>query len=211
MAGKKRARAQRNRRGAKPPPATMDRDAWALAALNAMARQGTLEVSVEALARELGVTKGSFYWHFESRDALQVAALETWERVGTTRIIDALAALPDPRLRLERLLAVIFERTDYLAVEGAFYAASAHPRLGPIVHRVNDRRFRYLREQYEALGFCAAEAETWAMFAYSTFLGAVMLAQTTTSMLEHALEQHYAAHVTRLLVPPSPCGRPPAP
>ncbi|MBP8098362.1 MAG: helix-turn-helix transcriptional regulator, partial [Arenimonas sp.] len=49
---------------------------WARAALDVIAEQGLAAVAVEPLARRLGVTKGSFYWHFPSREALLVAALQ---------------------------------------------------------------------------------------------------------------------------------------
>ena len=56
-------------------------DDWANAALDLIAEQGVASVAVEPLARRLGVTKGSFYWHFPSREALLVAALERWEKM----------------------------------------------------------------------------------------------------------------------------------
>jgi len=52
----------------------------AQAALEQIAEQGVLAVAVEPLARRLGVTKGSFYWIFPSREALLVAALERGRR-----------------------------------------------------------------------------------------------------------------------------------
>ena len=51
---------------------------WAQAALDVMVARGLDGVAVEPLARELGVTKGSFYWHFANRDALLDAALQLW-------------------------------------------------------------------------------------------------------------------------------------
>ena len=57
--------------------ARLSADDWAQAALDLIAEQGVSAVAVEPLARRLGVTKGSFYWHFPSRDALlQAASLE---------------------------------------------------------------------------------------------------------------------------------------
>src|SRR5690242_9998004 len=53
---------------------------WEQAALDVIAEQGVAAVTVESLARQLGVTKGSFYWHFPTREALLKAALERWER-----------------------------------------------------------------------------------------------------------------------------------
>src|SRR5690606_21017046 len=64
---------------AKTERARLSADDWAEAALDLIAEQGVAAVAVEPLARRLGVTKGSFYWHFPSRDALLQAALERWE------------------------------------------------------------------------------------------------------------------------------------
>src|ERR1700733_6520278 len=63
---------------------------------------GLAGVSIEPIARLLGVTKGSFYWHFADRDALVAAALAHWEKSYTENVIDALEELPDPRERLAR-------------------------------------------------------------------------------------------------------------
>lgn len=43
------------------------------------------------------MTKGSFSWHFKSRDGLVQAALELWERLAADRIIAELARIEDPR------------------------------------------------------------------------------------------------------------------
>ena len=53
---------------------------WIDAALAAIAAGGLAAVAVEPLAARLGTTKGSFYWHFASRDALLKAALANWEQ-----------------------------------------------------------------------------------------------------------------------------------
>ena len=78
-------------------------DDWAQAALDLIAEQGVAAVAVEPLARRLGVTKGSFSWHFPSRDALLVAALERWEKVEQETVFGQLEPIPDPRQRLRSL------------------------------------------------------------------------------------------------------------
>ncbi len=55
-----------------------DRDTWLRAAIQTLADSGVDGVKVETLARQLGVTKGSFYWHFKDRRALLDAVLENW-------------------------------------------------------------------------------------------------------------------------------------
>ena len=52
---------------------------WEQAALETLAENGLAAVAVESLARRLGVTKGSFYWHFPTREALIQATIERWE------------------------------------------------------------------------------------------------------------------------------------
>ena len=66
---------------------------WTKVALAAIAEQGAANVSIERLARELGATKGSFYWHFKDRPALIAAALDRWERDYTCLLYTS----PSPR------------------------------------------------------------------------------------------------------------------
>ena len=59
---------------------------WTEAALQLIAEAGLGALTVQALAARLGVTKGSFYWHFASRSELLHTALERWEKRVTTEI-----------------------------------------------------------------------------------------------------------------------------
>jgi len=52
---------------------------WAEAALQLIAEAGLGALTVETLAARLGVTKGSFYWHFKGRSELLADALGRWE------------------------------------------------------------------------------------------------------------------------------------
>jgi len=80
---------------------------WLKAARLALLHRGPDAVRVEPLARGLGVTKGSFYWHFKDRNALLEALLREWEE-ETRLLTDALhtanprGALPDIVEELDR-------------------------------------------------------------------------------------------------------------
>src|SRR3546814_1862651 len=78
-------------------------DCWAEAALDAIAGGGLDAVAVEPLARRLGVTKGSFYWHFANRDALLRAALQRWEQTETDDIVARIGPESDPYVRIVKL------------------------------------------------------------------------------------------------------------
>ena len=64
------------------------RDDWLKAALN-QCTAGIDTVKVAPLAEQLGVTTGSFYWHFKNRRELLEAMLEYWEREMTVVALDA--------------------------------------------------------------------------------------------------------------------------
>ena len=79
----------------------LNRDDWSRAALAVISEQGVAGLAVEPLAAQLGTTKGSFYWHFTSRDELVGAALELWEQRSTTAVIEQVeSADADPEASL---------------------------------------------------------------------------------------------------------------
>ncbi len=72
-------RATRPRRRKRPPEsAQLSPDAWLDAAGTAIAEGGFDDVRVLTLAKRLGVTRGSFYWHFEEQSELVVRFLDRW-------------------------------------------------------------------------------------------------------------------------------------
>ena len=72
---------------AMPAPTRTPRGSWIDAGLRALAAGGPDAVRIEPLARELGVTRGGFYWHFEDRRALLEEILDAWERSSVDEVI----------------------------------------------------------------------------------------------------------------------------
>jgi len=66
----------------------LTREDWLKAARIALLHGGVEAVRVEKLARTLGVTKGSFYWHFSNREEILEALLLEWE--GQRQILSSL-------------------------------------------------------------------------------------------------------------------------
>jgi AcrR family transcriptional regulator len=80
-------------------------DDWVDAALLTLGRRGVANVRVERLARDLKVTKGSFYWHFKDRDALLDAMLVRYRARAESTVREALASESgQPLLQIRRLL-----------------------------------------------------------------------------------------------------------
>jgi AcrR family transcriptional regulator len=64
------------RRRGRPP--RVSADAWAARALDLLKAEGLSAVQINRLCADLGVTRGSFYWHFADLDALKGAVAARW-------------------------------------------------------------------------------------------------------------------------------------
>lgn len=175
---------------------------WADAALDTIADAGLKGVAVERLARQLRVTKGSFYWHFPNRDALLRAAVERWERQQTDDVIAQARQEQDGRARMARL----FRNADGSKRAGqlylAFAAAARDPVVGTVVRRVNNRRVRFMEDCYLAMGLEPGEARQRALLAYSVYLGFMQLKRDTPDLMPRGPEfQDYLAYINQVLVP----------
>jgi AcrR family transcriptional regulator len=171
------------------------RGAWVHAALQALAAGGPDAVRIEALAVELGVSKGGFYWHFVDRQALLEEMLDTWEKAGTEDIIARVESQPaDPRAKLQRL----FELTsspDGLAVELAVRDwARRDSDVAERLRRVDNRRVGYIRSLFGQ--FCADgdDVEVRSMLAYTLVIGSYFIAaqhgdKTRSQVLQLAIDR----------------------
>ena len=161
-----------------PEKKHFDRNVWLRKALDVLFSHGISQVKVEILARELSVTKGSFYWHFRDRAALHSAMLEHWEQIATDHIIDDVEAHGGSgRAKLERLIghAVSAAPDAYggAQAEGVLrgWAASYDPA-GVILARVDKRRRAYLAQLFKEAGLGATAARHAADIAYLSSIGA---------------------------------------
>src|SRR5690554_488604 len=85
------------------------------AARDEIRRRGFAATSVDDLCRAAGVTKGAFFHHFRSKEALGVAAAENWSE--TTGAFFAAAPYHAPADPLDRLLAYVDFRKAIIAGE----------------------------------------------------------------------------------------------
>ncbi len=183
----------------------LSRDRWTDAALEVLVHGGIDGVRVEPLARRLGVTKGSFYWHFRDRRALLDAMLDRWETVATQAIIDEVDALGGSPATKLRALFEIAVRNAPMALETALRQWSAREaRVRRAVQRVDERRMRYLRTLFEALGVAQGEAHARSFLAYASLFGDHFIAARETPLRRRDLLERCAALLipARRAVPP---------
>ncbi len=175
---------------------------WAREALDQIAEQGVASVAVEPLARRLGVTKGSFYWHFPSRDALLQAALDRWETIEQEEVFGSLEKVTDPRERLRALFQVVAHEVKSHIIYSELLKALDHPAVSPVIGRVSQRRLDYLTASFRQAGLSRTEAQHRARLAYAAYVGFLQLSlQLHQPRLQHEEFEAYVEHVMQTLIP----------
>jgi AcrR family transcriptional regulator len=144
---------------------------WINAAMEAIVEGGVAAVAVEPLAARLGATKGSFYHHFQNRDALIAAALEDWERQQTEAIIVRMALIPEPAERLRAIMAAALADRAGAIRDAALVASATHPLVKPVVARVTERRLTYMTQVCTEIGMPPDRARRRVLLLYSSYLG----------------------------------------
>jgi AcrR family transcriptional regulator len=176
---------------------------WTSAALEALARGGVPAVAVEPLAKSLGATKGSFYWHFADRNALLQATLELWEQRDTDQVLAGIDETQDADTRLRTLVKLALMSVQRGAdagagsIELALQSSATHPLVAPTLQRVTSRRLAALTQLYSALGLSQARARDHALLAYTAYLGHVQMAHATPELLPRG--RAFRTHVDRIV------------
>ncbi|MCC5857381.1 MAG: TetR/AcrR family transcriptional regulator [Ectothiorhodospiraceae bacterium] len=181
---------------------TLTAEDWADAALEAIADGGVNAVAVERLARQLGVTKGSFYWHFSNRRALLRAALQRWEQQQTDEVLARAAVETDGATRIDRLFRSVDGSKRASQLYLAFAAAARDPMVSEVVRRVNQRRIVFMEENYQAMGLPPKGARQRAVLSYSVYLGTLQLRRDAPELIPAGPEFHeYMDCISEALIP----------
>ncbi len=184
VAGVARATSKRDQEQSRLAP-----EDWCRAALTLMATSGVSALSIEPLARQLGVTKGSFYWHFANRQALLDAAMTLWEQEETTEVIEHLERLPTAAERLRMLMQLAFAEEEGGRLLLALSTAADDAQVAPVLERVTGRRLDYLTGLFREIGQPKPLANRNAMRAYAEYVGLYQIAGAAPGRLLPARER----------------------
>lgn len=130
---------------------------WIRAGMRILARSGIDMVLIPPLAKALGVTKGSFYWHFASRDELLLGLIEEWKQHATLRVIEIVESADVSAHEKIRLIAFIGTNSPIDEFGGAVELAvrnwaRVNPDVRKVVADVDRQRLNYLTELYQQVG-----------------------------------------------------------
>ena len=159
-------------------------------------------LSVEPVARRLGVSKGGFYHHFADRRALLRGALALWEEQFVADLATRFDAIEDPHERLNALLRhAVVELAPTVITK--LMAANDDPDVAAALERATVSRLALLTRVFEDLGLPKALAHTRALLAYSAYIGLAQLLEQPASGLHQARNTNaYLKELETLLLAP---------
>jgi len=158
----------------------LDRDEWIEAAIDVLAEQGLHGMRIEVLAKNFGVTKGSFYWHFKDRQDLVDGVLETW-RDGRIRDINKQTGASTGHER-EQLLHLIdvygaTRNRKGISIELAVREwARRDAQAAAIVEEVDTWRLECTRQLFVRRGLSDDEAKSRSLLLYAYVFGQSLMA-----------------------------------
>ena len=140
----------------------LTRNDWLLAGLGALCEQGPGALGAEPLARRVGATKGSFYWHFTDVPAYNLALLTLWETAAGDAIENCaetgMSEVARLRITAQTIAATSTSDSPALRAEPAIRAwASDDSICAATVTRVDEARLGRLRALLAACGIGNAE------------------------------------------------------
>ena len=143
-------------------------DDWIKEGLKALAKSGFTALKADPLAKTMGVSRGSFYWHFADLGAFHAAVLKRWREIAAERIIaDVEAAGDEPLMALlRRSFGARLDLERAVRNWAAFDAAAQGA-----VRAIDRRRLDYIEQLLAKRGLEAATAQARAQILYWTFLG----------------------------------------
>jgi AcrR family transcriptional regulator len=144
---------------------------WLDQGLRTLTQSGFTALKAEPLAKAMGVSRGSFYWHFADVGAFHAALLKRWREVTTEQIIASLERSPAGEIPMNVLLRRAFGGSR-LRVEVAVRSwATVDPAARAAVQAIDRRRLSYMESLCAAQGYSPAVAQARAQILYWAFLG----------------------------------------
>jgi AcrR family transcriptional regulator len=138
---------------------SLTKDDWLRAAMAVLRTRGIGGVRVLPLAKKLGVSRGSFYWHFENQQDLRNSMLDWWHREMTDTIIEQTSSMRGSAEKRLIFAAELILRDGYNRYDPAIRSwAAGDKKAAKVMRRVVKKRLDYIFSLFREAGFSAAEA-----------------------------------------------------
>lgn len=144
----------------------LSREKWLELAMEALSTKGVSKFNLDTLLKEMPVSKGSFYWHFENRAEFLAALVEYWDRHDTKSVVDALEALSPATSAADKLWELMCEVYELKYSRNDLLMRSLileYPELGKAVAAADKTRYATVRRLFAEMGFAGDELDMRAL------------------------------------------------
>lgn len=150
--------------------ATTTKRKWLEEGLTLLAEAGTGALTIEMLTSRLGVTKGSFYHHFQHFQDYKEHLLSFYEEERTLQVIESAEQHKAPLDRLERIIQATLHPLSQLEVSMRAWALQ-DLFVQRYQQRIDQRRLAYLAELAFQICHDRERAHHISQLFYSIFVG----------------------------------------
>ena len=137
---------------------SLSRDDWISGAWDMLGEAGLDGVRVEPLAKRLGVTKGSFYWHFRDRQELLDALLDRWFSIWDDQMLPDIEGTENPAARIWTLMESVIGRATRGQTVSLRLMSHKDPDIARRIDERDSQRLAFLMRRLEEIGFPKEEA-----------------------------------------------------
>lgn len=137
------------------------RESWLEKALEVLTREGESRLRVDSICAAIGVTKGSFYWHFKGRDDFLEALFDYWEEKFNRRVPETTQAHGGTAAERIRFLFELVTGENLGRYDAAFDSWATHePAVLGRVKKIYRLRYDYVSSLFREIGFRGIDLET---------------------------------------------------
>ena len=167
-------------------------DDWIQAGFAILAEEGIKALKIDQLCRRLGVTKGSFYWHFTDMPHYRTALVQAWGelRDDDRRHFGELAALP-PRERLSEMMSSLVSARHWTLERAMREWARTDEDAAASVRAADQRVLAAVRQAFLDYGFDPDDADLRANATFAAGIGFLHLAGPQPSVLAAARREGF--------------------
>ncbi|MGB0907156.1 MAG: TetR/AcrR family transcriptional regulator [Maricaulaceae bacterium] len=161
---------------------------WLNHGLEVLATSGFTALKAEPLAKSLGVSRGSFYWHFKDIKDYHKKLLGLWQLRFTGGVITAVEVEKTAAEKLTALMTLAYEPNTTLESAIRNWAQN-NAQAKEVLSAVDETRLAYLARLLRDAGVPPDRVTTRATFIYAAGLGVPMLSEVSDkTMTTHEIK-----------------------
>lgn len=162
---------------------------WFIAGLDILEEYGSMKITIENLCCNLGVTKGSFYHHFEHIDGYIASLMDFWLEENTLRIIRQADESDSEKPHVLKSLVSCLRHNAELHIRVWSFSNAI---VREFVTKADQIRLNYLTDILIQMGHDRSTATDEALIEYATLIGVQQLCSEMSANEWNRLQEKYS-------------------